>query len=204
MEAMPTKNIRWPEIIHDISGQGILTEALTEAASSLEKLVGQPIKANGLAIEILQSSQLAKRGAASPADVVGIQLLSTSEIPGQTILILSLDDAQQLLDWLLPGQTKQMGDMERSALAEVGNVVLYTFLVNLLQASQEPLQPALPKVMVGGWADFVATLTSAGDEWLEKLLVVKTAFVSSEEAITVQFWVIPDPGSLNLNGVKST
>jgi chemotaxis protein CheC len=129
---------------------------------------------------------------------VGIYLVLGSGLRGQAILILPLDSALNLADLLMgeqPGTATYLGIVERSALAEVGNMAVSYFLnaVSTISETPELLRPSPPAVMVdmlGAILDVIVTPVAAVRD---DLLIIETAFRDSAGAIQGRFWVLPDP-----------
>jgi chemotaxis protein CheC len=136
--------------------------------------------------------------------MVGVYLFIDENLPGQTLLTLTLDDAMYLADWLLearPGSTSVLGPLEYSALAETGNVVLSSFLNALTHFTKVPLQLSPPVVCV----DELPTLlevAAASVATTDEVLIIKTDFVNVESSLLIQFWVLPDPATLSPDWVK--
>ena len=195
----------WSRIIDNMSSGGALHMAMRHAAYSLKDMVNRPIKVNSLRIETVHIRQLDTYAANLEKDVVGVHLFTKDDLPGQAILILSIDDAMYLADWLLearPGTTTKLGPLEYSALAETGNVVLSSFLNALAQFSSTSLQPSPPTVMVDSPAALLEVAAASLTEPTEELLIIKTDFINVESSLLIQFWLLPNLAALSLDQVK--
>ena len=122
------------------------------------------------------------------------------------MLILSPDDAMYLADWLLelrPGTTTTLNDLERSALAEMGNLTLSSFLNAIANLTGTPLTPSPPAVRV----DMLATLLQAAvtllAEHADDLLILETDFINSQSDLLIQFWLLPDLTFINPTAILS-
>jgi len=104
-----------------------------------------------------------------------------------------------------PGTSTHLGEMERSALAEAGNLVVSYFLNAVATFLKKPrlLQPSPPTVMVdmlGAILDVVMTPVAVVSD---DLMIVEAAFTpgtstngGSDRAIQVHFWVLPDAAQI--------
>jgi chemotaxis protein CheC len=135
--------------------------------------------------------------------MIGVYLLIGGGLRGQAILILPLPSALNLVDLLMgepPGTATELGEMERSALGEVGNLIVSYFLsaVADLVGMPQLLRPSPPAVMVdmlGAILDVIITPVAAVRD---DLLIVETAFEGVQGTVQARFWVLPDPALRDL------
>ena len=132
-------------------------------------------------------------------EAVGIYLRAEGDMPGQMMLILSYEKACEFVDMMMDeevGTTKQLGRIERSALAEVGNIAGSFFLnaiAKLTGLSSLPSPPAVIVDMVGAILDIIIA-TSGGVG--EHVLMLQASFVRGDREIDAHFWMIPEPSAL--------
>ncbi len=127
----------------------VLQAAMHGAARGLSGLAGHPIHVTTLCLETVPVAQVATHAGDPETEVVGIYLMMEGDCSGQAILMLSLTSALNLADVLLnvpPGTSTHLGEMERSALAEVGNLMVSYFLNAVATFLKKPrqLQPSPP------------------------------------------------------------
>lgn len=200
-------NELWSEIISDISPEGILYTAMRHVAHILKDMLARPIKVNSVRAEMVSISELRNYVANSETDMIGVYLCIDDNLPGQTLLTLTLDDAMYLADWLLearPGTTTKLGPLEYSALAETGNVVLSSFLNALTHFTRVPLHLSPPVVSVDELPSLLEAAAGLVTTTINEVLIIKTDFVNVESSLLIQFWVLPDPATLSLDwaGIK--
>jgi chemotaxis protein CheC len=129
---------------------------------------------------------------------VGIYLRLEAGLQGQAIFVIPLPIALNLVDFLMdarPGTSVELGLMERSALAEVGNLMLSYFLnaVADLAEVSEVLQPSPPEVMVDMLGAILDVVTAPAAFVSDELLVVESLFRDRARTIWIRFWVLPAP-----------
>jgi chemotaxis protein CheC len=115
------------------------------------------------------------------------------------MLIIPYQQALELCDMVMDspaGTTQELGKMERSALSEIGNLTGAFFLnaiAELTNLSSHPSPPAVMVDMVGSILDVVvATMGAISDQ----VLMFKAAFQIGERKLQADFWIIPDPTTL--------
>jgi chemotaxis protein CheC len=188
----------WSKLIAGPNPSATLNSIMWRVACGLSNTVGRTISNGASSIETIPLSQVATFAGGPEAEMVAIYLVIQSGIRGQALLILPLHSALHLCDLLLdlqPGSSTNLGEVERSALAEVGNITLSYFLNAVATSCGDPdfLRPSPPAVMVdmlGAMLDVIVTpIAVVRDD----MLIIETPFVDSRSSIQARFWVLPDP-----------
>lgn len=136
------------------------------------------------------------------AQVMGIYLKVMGEISGRFLLLMPAKTSIKLLHTLIPGceieDPLKMTELESSCMREVGNILAGAFLNALSVLAQTPMLNSLPSMtfdMAGALIDgVVADMTAISD----KVLMIETSFVDSEEDLRIHIFLLPEPASLNL------
>ncbi len=187
----------WSRVISGLRSDSdvLLRAAMWHVATDLSNMIGSIVNVGAVQLEAVPLSQVVTHAGDPEKEIVGIYLNIQGDLEGQALMMLSLTDAFHLVDLLLEepaGTTTELGDMERSALAEVGNVGVSSFLNALATLTRTPLRPSTPAVMVdmlGAILDVIAApVAMARDD----VIIIRTEFVDAETAITARFWVLPD------------
>lgn len=192
----PETSDLWSRIITNPDAKGILRLAMRHVAHDLSELCGRSIKMKGLQLETLFPEELPRTTDTPEAEMVGVYLFTGDNLPGHALLILSLNDALYLADWLLelrPGTTSRLGSLEYSALAEVGNQMLSAFLNVLAEFAGTPLHPSTPAVTVDILVNILEVIATSVAAAADEFLMIKTNFKDSYDSVEIQFWVWPDP-----------
>jgi chemotaxis protein CheC len=200
----------WLSIVNEASLQGILRIAMYQAARNLSEMIRQPFEINSLDIKTTPINQLTACADDPEAETVGIYLLSGDDLPGQAILMMSRTDAMSLIDEMLrepPGTTTDLDSLGRSALAEIGNLVLSSFLNSVTMFTGKQLRPSPPAVMVDMLATVLQTVVTTVGAATDDLLIVETEFAGINCSYSIRFWLLPDLTTLateRIETVKAT
>jgi len=197
----------WSKVISGASLQGALQMAMQHVAYSLSDMIGRPIKTDNLRIKTVPINRLAAQVDDPEAEIVGIYLLIGDDLPGQAILTLSPADAMYLADWLLearPGTTTRLGSLEQSALAELGNQALSSFLNALAEYTGLSLRLSPPTMMVDMLATVLEVTATAIASVSDELLIIETDFVNDESSVFIRFWVLPEPAGPTVEQTEQT
>jgi chemotaxis protein CheC len=195
----------WAEMLNNTSVEGMLHTTMRHVALNLSDMIGRPVVIDNLGLETLPVSHLNVFTDNPEAETVGVYLLIGDELLGEAILILSLADAMQLADWLLevePGTTSNLGSLERSALAELGNVMLSSFLNSMADFTGIPMRPSPPTMALDMLASILEAVAMSMAAVTEEVLIIKTDFISVNGDLPIRFWVLPDPAILIVDLVK--
>lgn len=185
----------WPDIIGTTSANGILHTAMRHLAHNLADMVKHPIEVENLCIETTPTHNLPAMCQDTETEAVGIYLIIEGDLSGEAILILCPEDAMYLSDWLLekrPGTTTQLNDMEYSALAELGNLTLASFLNSVADLTGTPLRLSPPTVVVDILEVIFEAVAMSSARVSDDLLIIKSDLVSTESSLQMKFWVLPD------------
>ncbi len=120
------------------------------------------------------------------------------EAPGKAVFFFPVESAEIVVQALL-GSNEPMDiytdEMAQSALKEVGNILVSSFLIALTQFSGIPLQPSVPALavdMIGAILDAIFLEEGTLDD---TVLFIDTQ-LSGTPKIEGQFIFLPDNGSL--------
>ncbi len=135
-------------------------------------------------------------------EVMGIFLKVMGEISGRFLLLIPARTSIKLLRTLIPGceieDPLKMSELESSCMREVGNILAGAFLNALSVLTQTPMLNSLPSMtfdMAGALIDgVVADMTAVSD----KVLMIETSFIDSEEDLRIHIFLLPEPASLTL------
>jgi len=134
--------------------------------------------------------------------VMGIFLKVMGEISGRFLLLIPEKTAIRLLHTLIPGcdisDPLKMSELESSCMREVGNILAGAFLNALSVLTQTLMLNSLPSMtfdMAGSMIDgIVADMSAVSD----KVLMIETSFIESEEDLRIHIFLLPEPKSLVL------
>ncbi len=180
--------------------QMLAREGLGNAVHGLSAFVGHEIKLARPRVTTIPIAEVPSIMGSPETLAVGIYMAVAGDMDGHIILLLKRKDAGELVDLLLdqpPGTTAELGPLERSALAEVGNLTGALFLnsvASLCGVSARPSPPAVMEDMVGAILDVVVVAVGAISEYI---VAIETVFARSDRHVEALFWVIPNLDALS-------
>lgn len=180
----------------DAQLRGLLQAAMEHAAHGLSDMTGRAITIDAPRVEKLPINQVVTHAGSPEMEIVGIYLLASGDFAGQVILMLPLAEALYLVDLLLgvpPGTTTELGDLERSALAEAGNLTTSYFLNEIAAHTTVSSRPSPPAVLVDMLGAVMDVVTTPVASFTDVLMIAETIFQDTGRAIAAYFWVLPYP-----------
>ena len=175
----------------------MVSAALLNAARGLSELLKRPITTGTVQARVVDFD--ISKGIGHPeSEMVGVYLQMQGELGGQAMLIMTLSSALHLADLLMEqalGTATSLGDMESSALAEAGHLMVAYFLNAMAVLTGKPLRPSPPGVMVNMLGAIVSVLATCVGEESDELMIIETVLQDAEGLVKAHFWVLPDLAS---------
>jgi len=187
----------------------LLHTTMESVACSLTDMMGNIIINGTPKVKRLPIAKVTVSTGSPETKVVGVYLEMESGLRGRVILILPTGFALNLVDMVMEaprGTANSLGLLERSVLAEVGNLTLAYFLNAIadLTDESEMLQPSPPTVVVDMLGAILNIVVAPAAVVRDDLLIIETVFIDIAKSIQFRFWVLPDP-KINLrNGRGET
>lgn len=178
----------------------LVDKGTRNAINNLSQMVGQDIKVESFALRQIPVVEISRLLGGPETESIGIYLTVSGSADGHIMLMYDPQMAFGFVDMLMQqpqGTTVTLGEMEQSALGELGNIVGSSFLNALADATGLTLMPSPPTViqdMAGALLDIVAAdiLLTQDDAF-----VAETTFVSPGREIAGMFFVIPTQALLS-------
>ncbi|MCI8801746.1 MAG: chemotaxis protein CheC [Oscillibacter sp.] len=170
------------------------------AATSLSSLIGKPVRIQQPEVRIMGYNEAIEWIGGPEEITAGVLVGMSNQLSGIMLSVQQLDFVKLVAESMLNEQVEsyeQIRDMERSALTEVGNIMISTFInaltglagididlsVPAFTVDMQGAIMAVPMAMYGGQSDYIMTI--GGD------------FVCNGKQIPCRLLLSPDIRSLN-------
>ena len=170
------------------------------SATALSQVINRRIDMNVPKVALVPLDAVPDLVGGPDAVVVGIFLRVYGKAPSNILFLLPQQSAFYLVDTLMGkphGSTSSLDAMDQSALMEIGNILSGAYLNAFFIFTKITMLPSIPALamdMAGAILNVVlAQLGQMGDQ----ALVIETEFLSEDDGISGQFFLVPDPGSLS-------
>lgn len=178
----------------------ILSEhSLGRAAQSLTALLGHPVRLAVSGITTVSIDALpALLAAADTGVMAGLRFQIAGETGGQIIILFPLRAILRMLRLLLGAreEPRSLSDHEQSAVQEVGNILVSSFLSGLGDLLGKRLLPSPPEIHLNDQPGLTRQVMADLGEQGSEVLVVRALFEDPEQRIEGHFFVLPEMVSL--------
>jgi chemotaxis protein CheC len=167
----------------------------TTAMSGLSQMLHQDFKITALSVNEISEENVGDIAGNIGEKVVGIYLLFSGNANGQILLAFSPEIAFELVDMAMElpvGSTLSLGEMERSVLGEMGNIVGTFFLNGVADNAGIRLMPSPPVVVEDMAGALVDTILAEAFTQSNTLFIIKLLFCSAEKEVAGHFLVLPN------------
>ncbi len=173
------------------------------AATALAQLLNAKIDMNVPQVNILPFAEVPDLVGGADLHVVGLFLVATGSAPASILFLLPVDKACLLVDMLMGkkwGNTdpSNLSDMDISALMELGNIICATYLNALAMFTQLDFRPSVPALGIDMAGAILNTVLAQFGAVADHVLVLETEFKRDEQEIVGHFFLLPEPGSLDV------
>jgi len=172
------------------------------AATALSQLLHSEIQMNVPRVAVVSFDEISDVVGGSEQLEIGFLLRVEGEIPSSIFYLLETESAKRLVSGLVGDfssrEAEEFSEMEVSALQEIGNILAGSYLSSLADFTKKELSPTPPAIAV----DMAGAILSIGLIQLgpaaDYALVVDTEFLQGEREIKGHFFLLPDPGSVQI------
>jgi chemotaxis protein CheC len=164
------------------------------AVSGLSQMVNRDFTITTLSIEEVSMRNATNLIGRAEDKVIGVYLLFSGNTSGQILLAFQPQIAFELVDMAMGvnlGSTTALGEMERSVLGEMGNIVGTFFLNGVADSVGLRLMPSPPAVVEDMAGAVIGSVLAEAFDENESLFVIKLLFSSNIKEMEGRFLVLP-------------
>jgi chemotaxis protein CheC len=177
----------------------IREEGMYSAARGMSEMVGEELTVSEPHVSMIPFHEISSILGGAETEAVGIYLRIDGMIPGQMMMIVPYAKALELADLVMSlpkGTTQSFGKMERSALAELGNLTGSFFLNSIADRTGIFVRPSPPAVMVDMVGAIMDIILATTDDLSDQVLLIQATFLRDDHESQADFWIIPDRKAL--------
>jgi chemotaxis protein CheC len=174
----------------------IVSKGVNNAVVGLSQMAGRDIKVLNMKINKVPVKDITNLFGGPEALIIAVYLEISGNTNGYMVVVYEPNVAFELVDMLMGqpnGTTKELSDMVRSALGEVGNIMGSFFLNYLSDTTGQRFQPSPPAVMMDmAGAVLDATLANIL-AYSDETYVMEAIFGTNDRQVSGTFLVLPNP-----------
>ena len=166
------------------------------AVTSLATMLGRKIDMSVPNVQLLSFDEISKAigGPENPLAAILVNIHSEN-INGIMMFIVELEKSHVLVGALMQQTTKELGEMEMSALKEIGNILTSSYLGALSTVLDTPIDKSVPYVSIDMAASILSVPAIEFAKVSDSALFIESIFDSDEGDISGYFILVPDHDS---------
>lgn len=168
------------------------------AATAVSKLVKRRVDMCIPDVRLIQLKDVPETVGNREERVVGIYCRILGEISGGFVLTFPIESAFALCGILLDRHTSEFGDIENSVMQEVGSIIAGAYVNLLAKVMNKTLMISVPRLAVDMAGAVIDVVLINIAEVADEVVVMKIVFTDETKAIQGKFFILPDPGSLDI------
>lgn len=173
------------------------------ATTALAQMIGCKVDMSVPQVKLLEFNELTQIVGGEDEIMVGIYLQVEGDINGSMMFILKKEPAAHLVNKLMCGMlgitneeivNHEFGEMECSAIKEVGNIITGAYLNALSSLTGLCIYPSIPQLGIDMAGAILSVPATQFGLYADKILLVQTKF-SDDIELNGYFILIPDMDS---------
>jgi chemotaxis protein CheC len=168
------------------------------AVTALNQMTHRVITLEVPRVDLVPFSRVVDALGGPEEEVLGLFFRIFGGSRGNMLVVMPRAAAERLLDILFDGHgpKKPLGEMEISALKEVGNILAASYLGAVGNLLGLPLIPSIPAFSMDMSQAVVDLLLIELAEVTHQALVIQTDFITRDKSFAGHFFLLPDPKSI--------
>ena len=167
------------------------------ATSAIANMLGMKIDMNVPSIRLMEVSMLGRAVGEEDQTIVGIFLEVENDINGSMMFLLDIPSARYLVNKLMMqevGEDVPFGEMELSALKEIGNIIAGSYLSALSSLTNLVIVPSVPYIAVDMAASILSVPAIDFGQYGDNALLIQTE-ICADVLINGYFILMPEQDS---------
>jgi chemotaxis protein CheC len=176
--------------------KAIFGGGVNNALIGLSQMAGQEIRIADMVVRKILVKDIPSLFGGAEALIIAVYLEISGQSNGHMVVVYEPRVAFDLVDLLLGqtnGTTKELSDMEKSTLGEMGNIMGSFFLNYISDSTGNRFQPSPPAVMMDMAGAVLDAALANVLARCDSTYIVETVFGTNDRQVSGTFMVIPDP-----------
>ena len=168
------------------------------AVTALHQMTQKIIMLEVPEVTILPFKEVVTKLGGPEEEVAGLFFRVFGEARGNMLVAMPKASSEQLLKILFGAEGRPFGEIEVSALKEVGNILTSSYLNAMGSLLKRTFIPSIPSFSLDMAQAVVDLLLIELAEVTHEALVIETFFRSRDRSFSGHFFLLPDPTSIDL------
>lgn len=166
------------------------------AATSLSKLVGKPIQMTIPTVEEMAYEKVFQTLRSEEEVVKAVMMELRGNAGGVFLFVMSEESAADWAGLLFNGEEQSSNELIESALKELVNILVHSFLNAVIQILGVNLLSSVPIMMEDMFGSILSSLYMEQEQYDDQVIILKNAFYCEGDQIEGSLYFVPKPGVL--------
>lgn len=168
------------------------------AVTALSALLNRKIDMNVPKVQILRFDQVSQMigGAENPVAAVLVNVHGKN-VNGIMMFLVEIDNTNVLIGSLMQRQVEKLGDMELSAVKEIGNILTSSYLGALSTVLDTQINKSVPYLSIDMAGSILSVPAIEFAKVADSAIFIESIFATDENDISGYFILVPDQESYN-------
>jgi len=165
------------------------------AATAMAKMLDNKVDMKVPVAKILEFKDISEILGGAELTVVGILLQISGDLTGYIMFILQTEAALSLVNMLMKRESNpsdEFGEIEISALKEIGNIMASSYLSALSTLTNLRIKPSVPQLAIDMAGAIISVPAIQFGKVGDTALYIETEFLDGNQRILGEFFLIPD------------
>lgn len=167
------------------------------ATTAISDMLGLRLNMEVPQVKLLSFQELGSAVSAEDDTIAGIYLELHNDLEGSMMFLLKMDSAHYLVNRLMgraEGYDEPFDDMDLSALKEIGNIIMGSYLSALATMTQMRIAPSVPFLAIDMAAAILSVPAIQFGQFGDDALLIETEF-GDDVKLSGFFILLPEPDS---------
>lgn len=165
------------------------------AITALAKMLNRKVDMDVPKVKVMKFKDVSEILGGAEIPVVGLLLNVEGDISGSIMFILKMDAAHILVNMLMKRrleECREFGEMELSALQEIGNILASSYLSSLSSLTGLSIMPSVPELAIDMAGAILSVPAIQFGEVGDSVLYIETGFFEGTTRVVGDFFLVPD------------
>lgn len=167
------------------------------AATAISQLVGKFVNMNVPTIDILDYNEIYEKIMAEDTEVVAVSMSVMGMESGNFLFVTTPKNAEILVRMMMPEGVQLSDELEYSAISELVNIVVTSYLNALSRMLDLSLISSVPALTVDMFGAILSYAYMESEQYDDQVMIIKNEFTYDGAKVESSLYFIPKPGVLD-------
>lgn len=167
------------------------------AATAISQLVGKFVNMNVPTIDILDYNEIYEKIMAEDTEVVAVSMRVMGMESGNFLFVTTPKNAEILVKMMMPEGVQLSDELEYSAISELVNIVVTSYLNALSRMLDLSLISSVPALTVDMFGAILSYAYMESEQYDDQVMIIKNEFTYDGAKVESSLYFIPKPGVLD-------